>query len=497
MNQKQVIEVINREFSRDIPYSVMYEKIADWRDWLNGEVDGFYEYTMSVDLTTNKQATIKRHRTDMLKRACEDWGALLLNELTVFELDHKPTEKWLQGEDGRGGILGDNDFRRNANELVVTSRWAGTAAFEAYVEEAQTRLDNGALLSGKDIGLNFLAGDQIIPISHRNGIVSEVAFISDFTEDDKKFQSVSMHLIEGGQYTITYFTLNDEGKIVGAPRTVRTGSPIPWFSIIRKAGYNRHDSASPFGAGILDGNEDVLIGLDMAFDNFIVDFQLGRKMVFMNSSLFAVDDKGQFHAPQMMGTQLFINVGDKMRGDKTLLEEYNPQLRVEENAAGVQRMLDIFSFKIGLGKGFYKLDEDGLVKTATEYTGSKQGLVRNVAREMIGVESALKQIIEAIIWIGANVLHAVGVRDTVNVRVLADDSYIVDEYTERKVWQEEVAQGLRSKQEYRERFMGESPEDALKALEVIRAESGGLGALLDTENMQTDTAPQENVQLTD
>ena len=47
----------------------MYEKIADWRDWLNGEVDGFYEYTMSVDLATNKQATIKRHRTDMLKRA--------------------------------------------------------------------------------------------------------------------------------------------------------------------------------------------------------------------------------------------------------------------------------------------------------------------------------------------------------------------------------------------------------------------------------------------
>ena len=64
---------------------------------------------------------------------------------------------------------------------------------------------------------------------------------------------------------------------------------------------------------------------------------------------------------------------------------------------GVQRMLDIFSFKTGLGKGFYKLDEDGMVKTATEYTGSKQALVRNVAKEMIGVRA--KTLIQAVLWV--------------------------------------------------------------------------------------------------
>jgi len=250
---------------------------------------------------------------------------------------------------------------------------------------------------------------------------------------------------------------------------------------LRKAGYNRWDSAGPFGVSILDGNEDVLKGLDTAFDNFITDFVLGRKMVFMNSSLFAVDNEGIFHAPQMMGTQLFINVGDKLRSDKDLLEEYNPQLRVAENAEGVQKMLDIFSFKIGLGRGFYRMDEDGMVKTATEYTGSRQTLVRNIAREMIGVESALKQIIEAVVWIGANVLHAPGVVADSEIRVLADDSYVTDEYTERKVWQEEVAQGLRSKQEYRMRFMGESEEDANKAIAQIKAEAPSTADLLNTD----------------
>lgn len=482
MDQKKAIDAIQKLTGRELTVSPMYEKINTWRGWLTGDVKDFYEYTMSVDLVAKKQAKITRHKTDMFKRACEDWASLLLNELTKFETDNEATNKWLQGDDGNGGILGDNDFRRNANELIMVSRWAGTAAFEAYIENAEIRTDNGTLLSGKDIGLNFLAGDQIIPISHRNGIIKEVAFISDTTVNNEKFQVVSMHLFSAdGMYTITNFTLNEQGNVVGDPVLMNTGSPIPWFSVIRKAGYNRWDNAGPFGVSILDGNEDVLKGLDTAFDNFITDFVLGRKMVFMNSSLFAVDNEGTFHAPQMMGTQLFINVGDKLRSDKDLLEEYNPQLRVAENAEGVQRMLDIFSFKIGLGRGFYRVDEGGLVKTATEYTGSRQTLVRNIAREMIGVESALKQIIEAVIWIGAHVLHAPGVVADSEIRVLTDDSYITDEYTERKVWQEEVAQGLRSKQEYRVRFMGESEEDANKAIAQIKAESPSTADLLSTD----------------
>jgi len=99
---------------------------------------------------------------------------------------------------GRGGVLGENDFRRNANELVTVSRWAGTAAFEAYVENMDVRTDTQELLSGSGIGINFLAGDQIIPISSRNGILKEAAFVSDREVAGKKQQKVSVHLLESG-----------------------------------------------------------------------------------------------------------------------------------------------------------------------------------------------------------------------------------------------------------------------------------------------------------
>lgn len=478
MNIDKVIDAITKLTGRAISKSPMYDKVNEWRAWLDGTVDGFYEYSMTTDLTVGKKSKITRNRTDMFKRACEDWASLLLNELTTFEAGDDATSEWLQGGDGNGGVLGQNDFHRNANELIVTSRWSGTGAFEVYVDNMDVGVEDGRLYGGSGIGINFLAADQIIPISHRNGTLKEAAFASERLDGDNKLTDITLHTLEGGQYTITSLTLDKDGKTSGDPRVVRTGSPHPWFSVVRKAGYNRHDPAGPFGASILDGNEDVLKGLDTAFDNFIVDFMLGRKMVFMNSTLFSRDEEGAFIAPQMMGTQLFINVGDKLRGDKGMLEEYNPQLRVAENAEGVQRMLDIFSFKIGLGRAFYKLNEDGMVKTATEYTGTRQTLVRNVAREMISVGGALKQIVEAILWIGGNVLMVPGVKPDVEVRVIADDSYIVDEYTERKVWADEVAQGLRSKQEYRERFMGESPEEAKAAVAAIAAEQPSISDML-------------------
>lgn len=483
MNIENVIKAINKVTGKGITASPMYEKIATWRNWLHGEVDGFYRYNMTTDVVTGKQQPMQRHRTDMFKRACEDWASLLLNELTKFELSHEATEKWLQGDNGHGGVLGRNNFHRNANELIVTSRWSGTAAFEVYIENMTVNAETFALLSGDDVGINFLAGNQIIPISHHNGIVKEVAFVSDKVVDGKNFQTIAMHLLDDdGFYSVTNMILDDEGELVGDPITVHTGSDIPWFAIFRKSGYNRYDPAGPFGVSILDGNEDILKGLDTAFDNFITDFILGRKMVFMNSSLFTRDNEGRFIAPQMMGTSLFVNIGDNLADGKKFLEEYNPQLRVAENADGVQRMLDIFSFKVGLGKGFYKLDEDGIVKTATEYTGSKQTLVRNVAKEMIGVETALKQLIQGVLWVGGHILKVPNVDPNAQVRVIPDDSYIVDEYTERRVWQEEVSQGLRSKVEYRVRFMGETEGEAETAIAKIKAESPSYGDIFSDDN---------------
>ena len=260
--------------------------------------------------------------------------------------------------------------------------------------------------------------------------------------------------------------------VEGSGLTIHTGSPVPWFALIRKSGPNIFDYNSPFGVSIISGAEDVLKALDSAFDNFVNDFQLGRKMVFMNRSMFGADNA----APQETGESLFITVGDKLTEKSSLMQEYNPALRTSENSEGVQKALDMFSLMVGLGAHHYQFDH-GSIKTATEYVGERQDMVQNAYREMIGIKEALKTVTKGMLWIGRNILDQ-PVNPDAKITILADDSYIIDKEAEKAEWREDISLGLRSKTEYRMRFYGETEEEAAAAIAKAKAENPSISDLL-------------------
>ena len=472
INYQLIIDYINKEYDRDLKRSPMYEQISKWRQWLEGDVKGFHTYKMKTDLTDGKKKrTMHRHKTNMLLKGSEDWASILLNEKTEVVIDDEPSQRFVMGDDVISGVFGDNDFWRCANELVATSRWSGTGAFEIYVKDMDISDSSNDLVSGSKIGINFLAADQIIPISWDNTIARECAFVSERVLNGRDAYLVSVHTLdENGNYDIEYLWLDEYGVKIDRENygeIIHTHSPVPWFSIIRKSGLNVFDTDSPFGVSIISGAEDVLRGLDCAFDNFITDFKLGRKMVFMSKSMFDADEDGKLVAPQEDDEQLFINAGDTVLDNQKMYHEYNPALRVEDNAGGLQKMLDLFSFRIGLGTHRYQLEGTSSrvnIKTATEYTGERQDMVQNATKEMICVEKALKEVVRAILWIGKYVL-----RENVNpdalIVVNSDDSYIIDTETEKAQWKEDVKMGLRTRVEYRMHFYGESEEEAKKNIE--------------------------------
>ena len=476
MNQTAVAEFLSRRYGISVPTSPMYGMIETWRAWLEGNVKGFHEYNIVSDLTKNTVRKVRRHRTNMLQRAANDWAAILLNEKTQIIVEDKPSELWLMGDDEIGGVLGENDFWRCANELVSTSRWAGTAAFELFVRGSEITEQTGRLVGGSGVGVNFLCADQIVPISHENGVLKDAAFVSDKLINGEKCQFVSVHMRDDqGLYEISSFYLDEGGKLMnveGSGLTVHTGSPVPWFALIRKSGPNIFDYNSPFGVSIISGAEDTLEALDSAFDNFVNDFQLGRKMVFMNRSMFGPGGE----APQESGESLFITVGDRLTEKTSLMQEYNPALRVQENTQGVQQALDLFSLMVGLGAHHYQFDH-GTIKTATEWTGERQDMVQNAYREMISIEAALKTVTRAMLWIGRNVL-GVNVNPDAKISIMADDSYIIDKEAEKEEWRKDLAAGLRSKAEYRMHFYGETEEEAAAAVAKVKAENPSISDLL-------------------
>ena len=491
MNYQLIIDYINKKYHKDVKKSVMYDKIAEWRSWLEGDVRNFHKFQRKMDLNNNdKTVELHRHKTNMLLKGSEDWASILLNEKTRIVIEDKKSNEFVMGKDEISGVFGDNDFWRNANELVATSRWSGTGAFEVYVRnyvkiDDEEREDNGKLIGGDKIGINYLSAEQIIPISYRNSILEEAAFVSERQMNGETVYLISVHVLnENGTYDIESFYLDKNGVSIekeGYGQVVHTGSPIPWFSLIRKSGVNIFDYESPFGVSIVSGAEDVLKGLDCAFDNFITDFRLGRKMVLMSSTMFQTDDSGKVISPQEAEEQLFINAGDKIL-DGGMYQEYNPALRVAENAAGVQKMLDMFSMRIGLGAKRYVLEGSQInTTTATQWVGERQEMIQNANKEMICVEKALKEVTRAILWIAKNILGE-DVDPDSQITIVADDSYIIDADTERAQWIADLQMGIRSKAEFRMHFYGESEEEAKKHVtptweELLKGREAGVVGL--------------------
>ena len=491
MNYQLIIDYINRKYGKDVKKSVMYDHIAEWRHWLEGNVKNFHEFYKKMDLNDNdNKVKLHRHKTNMLLKGSEDWASILLNEKTRIVIEDENSNEFVMGKDELSGVFGDNDFWRNANELVATSRWSGTGAFEVYVRKMEMNDDTesedyGNLISGTSIGINYLSAEQIIPITYENAILREAAFVSERQVGGKTVSLVSVHLLnEKGTYDIESFYLDENGSYIekdGYGQVVHTGSPIPWFSLIRKSGVNIFDYDSPFGVSIISGAEDVLRGLDCAFDNFITDFKLGRKMVLMSSSMFNTDENGKIQSPQEAEEQLFINAGDKIL-DGGMYQEYNPSLRVAENAAGVQKMLDLFSMRIGLGAKRYVMEGSQInTTTATQWVGERQEMIQNANKEMICIEKALKEVTKAILWIGKNVLGE-NVDPDSQVTIIFDDSYIIDADTERAQWISDLQLGIRSKAEFRMHFYGESEEEAKKHVtptfdELLKGREAGVVGL--------------------
>ena len=149
--------------------------------------------------------------------------------------------------------------------------------------------------------------------------------------------------------------------------------------------------------------------------------------------------------------------------------EYNPDLRVEQNHRAVQDMLNLFSFKCGLGCHRYDF-ENGKVTTATEYNGSRQDLVASANKNQIPIEGALIAIIRAILWAAKDLQKATVVPDT-PISVNWDDSYITDAETRMTQMRDDALSGLLPRYKYLSARYGISEEDARRLAEEARTES--------------------------
>ena len=443
-----------------------YSTIRTWRDWWRGYVKEAHSYReLGVDGTVKQR---KLYSFGMAKKVTEDWASLLLNEKTEIVVDDAASSEWLQGADGTGGVLGEVNFWAEGNELIEKAFAYGTGAFVARADGAMIK-DSGAVIPDEKcrVAVEYMDALSIIPLSVEKSRITEVAFVSEFIKKGKRCVYLETHTKnEGGHYQIEneFFvldgsTLKASELPEGVAGTIDTGSSRPWFALIYPNITVNNEDCNGLGMSVYANALDNLLAVDIAFNNFIKDFKLGGKKVFYNRSMLQTNKDGETITPDDVAQQLFQQVGDGMDFDAAnMVQEYNPQLRVDENKNGLQATLDYLSFACGLGTHRYKFEQSG-TKTATEYNGERQDMVQHANRHMIVLEAALKTICSALLYIGKVFCNA-AVNPDAEISVIFSDGFVIDEEAKAAKDMQLVSQGILNAWEYRVRHFGEDEATA-------------------------------------
>lgn len=483
--------------------------IAQWKSWYAGFVPDFHEYKTGKDKKKMRLASM-----GMGKSVAEAWASLVINENTQFGFAGDGADavrKLIVGDvySQRGGIFGNSRLWANLNKWSEKIfGYAGAGLLVAYIDYAdaydiRTPEEIAAnvrpiyhLKANKNtqIRVRFAALDQILPISFTDDGISEVAIIGQKMVGGVNYIHIELHqrsplLDEHGnpQYRISNIFVSKNIRtneltiadgVCGQLNLVESVDiPAKMFSDVwNTAKANNICPDLPFNLPMIAGALPQLAQCDIAFNNSQTDIVLGRKRVFVQQDYLAtkvskdVDGKKTYIASD--GDELFTPVPTMDEMDKNFIKEYNPQLRADENNKTVNDALGLLSFKCGLGKSYFKMDESGQLQTAYAVKTSNADLQFNIQRQRTVVIDVWTSFCRQLVNIAKAIdLTTVGKlpadANNVIVNITFDDGALRDPETERQRDLQEVNAGIMTKAEYRIKWFGESEADAKKALESI------------------------------
>lgn len=391
-----ILEYLEKEHFNTVDNS-FYSYIDQWLEWYKGKVEKFHKYNVYNGI---QMVGKERYSLGMAKRVSEDWANLLMNEKVSISCD-----KLTDLED----IFEYNNFNVRANQLIELTYALGTGAFVEYLGA------NGEII------IDYIRADMIYPLAWENGDITECAFGSNRKIDGEECIYIQMHVLENGLYTIKNRLVKVEsGLEVGmenvAPE-VLTGSSRPLFQIITPNIVNNVDLDCPMGISIYANAIDQLKGVDLVYDSYMNEFDLGKKRVLVPASMAKIQMASDGTTRPVFDTNdtTFYAIDD---GALDTVKEIDMKIRAEEHEKGLQRALNLLSSKCGLGNDRYSF-EKGTAKTATEVISEKSDLYQNLKKNEIPLRTALIGMVKGIAYLSG--------KGDVEVTVDFDDSVIEDD----------------------------------------------------------------------
>lgn len=457
-----------------VPNEFYTQNIDLWQKWYEGKVNKFHNYRV---WNGSSYVNCQRYSTGMAKKVSEDWANLLMNEKVAVTLEGEAEQTFFDE------VCKENNFAVKVNETQEKKAALGTGAYVFSVSDVPVNEESGEIEGGGgNIKIDYVAAQDIIPLSWDNGIVTECAFVIEKTIKAQKYVYCQIHHLVNGEYDIeNHLYKKDNEQLSEAEMknvegfehvspTVHTHSNKRQFVIDRMNIANNSSMDNPMGISVFANAIDQLRGVDVAYDSYVNEFILGKKRIMVKpSAMKDIDGNMAFDA-----NDVTFYVMPEDAHDDSVIHEIDLTLRTEAHKTGIQDMLNMLSTKCGFGEGHYKF-ENGSIATATQIVSENSTLFRTIKKHEIILEDVLKEIAHIILRLGNNYLN-MGLNEDVEISIDFDDSIIEDKGTEFQRDVQMLSMGILQPYEFRMKWMNEDEETAKAALpqmeQLVQDETG-------------------------
>lgn len=363
-------------------------------------------------------------RLGFAKRCCSD-DANLCEIISVTPEKENTSQEFI-----------DNLFKVNRFDVMYRKQLEKTAAIGtvgAYVYLRNADLLENAQgvisLRGGDIRINYCDGDCIIPLTVENDEVIECGFSATNTVRGVEKTTLVIFTLENGQYIAETAVFNENGEKLDNECSAVTLGDVKPFSIMQVAEVNNLDDMEGYGLPKIWNTIPFFKALDLTYNILYGDLDKGDKLIFINELLACIQRDPETNEAYLSPQQkkLFILLGEKLPDQKSLLQEYNPEIRVKDLTEAFELVLSLISMQFGYGSKKYTF-ENGQIKTATEFIGEKQDEMQELNKQRKQATDYIDNIVKAAMWF-SNTFQGTSFNLDENLNIEFDDSYIEDKVT--------------------------------------------------------------------
>lgn len=414
-------------------------------------------------------------------------------------------------------VLRANNFNTKMGEAIEQAAALGGEALKVWVEQRHDG-DGNVIPGSEKIKIGYCMADQFVPTAWDNADVSDGVFISRQAKDGYYYTRLEWHKWEGDTYVITNELYRADGKastskepqdILGyryplnviypflSEETPVKGIEKSLFAYFRTPTANNVDDNSPLGVSIYANAMETLHAIDICFDSFVREFQLGKKRIIVPARLIKTVIDPVSGAPRRYfdSTDEVYEALNSDDPDGLKIVDNSVELRVDEHVSAINAFLNIFCLQVGLSAGTFSFDASGGVKTATEVVSENSKTYKTVKCFQNQIKPAIERTVENIIavamlydmeWHGVKVAELA--KPGYHVNVALDDGITQDRQTNINEGILLMGNGVLSKEAFlTDPKYGQSltPEQAQSMLQQIAAESKITSLSIDTLDLGT------------